>query len=104
MTTKSTVSDTLQERRATHGDYAANARLAQQFRYLLRVQPNWPALPDPLRESLEQIVTKMARVLASGGGTADNFHDIQGYARLAELHMLGQSIPAAPPSAPSSQD
>jgi hypothetical protein len=50
----------------------------------MRTAPNWPTLPPDVREALEMIQLKVARILIGDPEYADNWHDIIGYAKLVE--------------------
>jgi hypothetical protein len=51
--------------------------------------PNWTKLPDYMREALDQIANKFARILSGDWTHIDNWHDTVGYARLAEECLEG---------------
>jgi hypothetical protein len=79
---------TLNARESTHGDYQANAHLAQQLKTILHNKINWSRLASDQQESLDLICTKIARILTGDPNHADSWHDIQGYARLVERRLL----------------
>src|SRR6266566_3732037 len=68
----------LSDREQTHGDFQSNAFLAQRFRYLFRSHGGWDRLSDIEREALDNIATKLSRIMS--GGNADSWRDIAGYA------------------------
>jgi hypothetical protein len=74
----------LNERNQTHGDFADNARIAQRLKAVMRQTRNWHRLTNVQRESLEMQAHKQARILAGDPFHADSWHDIGGYAKLAE--------------------
>ena len=78
------VQQTLEDRNATHGDFADHARVTQMLKTVIQNQPNWKNLNAMQRESLDMIVHKMGRILAGNPNHADHWHDIQGYAKLIE--------------------
>jgi hypothetical protein len=77
------IDKTLEERQHTHGNFAENANASQVLKkavgdvvtcMLTRVQ----------QEALDNICQKMARILTGNPNHADSWHDIAGYATLAE--------------------
>lgn len=87
-----TVQDTLVARQSVHGDFALNARISQDLKQLFCKYDGYSGLSDIARESLDLIATKLSRILSSGQGHADNWHDIAGYATLAEREVQGQAM------------
>lgn len=78
------VSDTIAERGQRYGDFTDHARISQSLQAAMHLSPNWPDLSDDKREALILIVHKIARILNGDPEYADNWHDIGGYAKLAE--------------------
>jgi len=78
------VQETLQERGSRYGDFTDNARISQQLKSLMAGFSGWGELNYVQREALEMIAQKVARILNGDPNYRDNWHDIQGYARLAE--------------------
>lgn len=73
----------LQEREKTHGSFVITARAAQGLKDEMHEEPNWEKLNDSVREALDLIATKIARII-SGGAHKEHFIDIAGYAKLGE--------------------
>jgi energy-coupling factor transporter ATP-binding protein EcfA2 len=70
-------------REHTHGNYINNAHIAQRLKEVMRDGRNWNAtLSNSQRESLEQIATKIARILSGDPNHVDSWLDIAGYAQL----------------------
>lgn len=84
------ITDTLNERERRYGKFADNARLTQSLRGMMRTANGWYNLPDTQREALDNIVGKIARQINGAKDYPDNFHDIAGYATLAEQEILSQ--------------
>jgi len=80
------VAATLQARQNTHGDYALTAEIIQQLKQDMRVG-NWDSLTVVQKESLEMIAHKIGRILSGNPDHADHWHDIAGYATLAEKQL-----------------
>lgn len=78
------VSKTLETRQNTHGNFADGARISQCICNALRDGNSWGGLDSAQREALEMIAHKMARIVNGNPDFADHWHDIGGYARLAE--------------------
>ena len=79
-----TVADTLAERGARYGDFTVRAHIAQRIQDQLRATRGWLDLSSVHRQALTTIADKIARILSGDPNYTDNWHDIQGYAKLAE--------------------
>ena len=78
------VESTLDERGARYGDFSDHAVISQRLQEDMRATPGWSQL-DPVKcQALTVIADKIARILNGDPEYADNWHDIQGYAKLAE--------------------
>ena len=86
------ITDTLIERGLRYGKFADNATLAQSLRNLMRTANGWYNMPDTQREALDNIMGKIARQINGAKDYPDNFHDIAGYAMLAEQEILSQQL------------
>ena len=89
------LTDTLAERGARYGDFSDHAGIAQGLQDRMREAPGWARLDAVKRQALTVIADKIARVLSGDPEYADNWHDIQGYAKLVEDRLLPAN-PAAP--------
>jgi hypothetical protein len=78
------MSDILDEREKTHGDYPQVSKMAQKLKRVMRRGENWRALDDTQRETLELIATKIGRILSGNPHEVDHWRDIAGYATLVE--------------------
>lgn len=80
-----TIEKTLAERGARYGDFTDHSMVAQRLQDIMR-NPNygWAALSEDKRQALTVIADKIARILTGDPEYRDNWHDIQGYAKLAE--------------------
>lgn len=81
------VADTLEQRKHTHGNFTHVADTTQSMLALAHITPNWHRLTDTQREALHMIFSKIARILNGDPSHADNWHDIAGYATLAEQEL-----------------
>ena len=84
------IDKTLEERQGTHGDFAKNAECAQALK-LCMYDHVVCSLTHVQREALENICQKMARILTGNPSHADNWHDIAGYATLAEREVVNDA-------------
>lgn len=83
------VESTLVERGKRYGDFADHAIIAQQLQDVMRKHEanglvHWKKLTYVQRQALTVIADKIARILSGDPNYADNWHDIQGYAKLVE--------------------
>ncbi len=94
---KTSVEDTLAQRGSRYGDFTDHARICQQLKHDMvnaRVTNSdgtftrkWTELDDVKKQALEVIADKVARILSGDPNYDDNWHDIQGYARLVEERL-----------------
>ena len=83
------MSDILDERQKTHGDYYRVAGTAQELKDVMRRGKNWKILEDTQKEALEMVATKIARMLSGDHLYLDNVVDIIGYMTLLERQLKG---------------
>ena len=88
------IEQTLTERGERYGDFAEHARIAQGLKDIMWNEAGWSRLTPAMRQSLEVIADKIARILNGDPTYADNWHDIQGYAQLVEKTLF--PVPVAP--------
>lgn len=74
-------------RHAIHGDFSDDATASQSIKAAIRAGKNWAALSDPQMEALEQIATKIGRIMSGDPNYKDHWVDIQGYARLVSEQL-----------------
>ena len=84
------ITDTLSDREKKYGSFAANAHIAQGLQNVALSAGGWYDLPEFQREAIEFIFKKIARQINGAKDCPDNFHDIAGYAMLAEQEILSQ--------------
>ena len=89
-----TVETTLKERGNRYGDFTDHALLAQQLQDSMRTAGHkffgegWNRLTSVQKQALSVIADKIARILTGDPNYADNWHDIQGYAKLVEDRLV----------------
>lgn len=95
----STVDKTLAERGSRYGEFADHAKIAQGLQDVMRAHPNWDKLDLDMKQALTVIADKIARILNGDPFYIDNWHDIQGYAKLIEtrLQMIETEAPSLYP-------
>lgn len=81
------VQDTLNERGSRYGDFTDHAIIAQRLQNVMREQNGWHGLDAVKKQALTVIADKIARILSGDPEYADNWHDIQGYAKLVEERL-----------------
>lgn len=86
--TLSAVEKTLAERGSRYGDFSDHAEIAQDLQDVMRAAPGWDNLSKVQKQALTVIADKQARILSGDPNYADNWHDIQGYAKLAEDRLI----------------
>jgi hypothetical protein len=83
---------TLTERGAVYGRFADHAGISQSIKRAMRAAPCWQELPDDMRESLEMVAHKIARILNGNPNYADSWHDVGGYVALVEKRLQGEVV------------
>lgn len=90
------IENTLAERGNRYGDFTDHARLCQGIQFRMQkfclkadnadgfIEPWKDRLNNVQRQALTVIADKIARILSGDPNYADNWHDIQGYAKLVE--------------------
>lgn len=80
----SDVSETLNNRQATHGDYHEQAELFDALLKTAQTGPKFHQLTSQERGGLVMILQKASRILSGNPHEPDHWHDIAGYATLVE--------------------
>jgi hypothetical protein len=86
------LSATLAERGARYGDFTDHARISEAVMQALMSGMGWQRASPAQREALRIISNKLGRIVNGDPNYADSWHDIAGYARLAEARC----VPEAP--------
>lgn len=79
------IETTLKERGSQHGEFSVNAEISQEFKNIIRSYDG--ELSPMMKESLDMIVHKIARILAGDPKHKDHWHDIAGYTTLVENRL-----------------
>lgn len=77
-----TPQDTIESREATHGDYFAQANLAQSLKEMIHDAKKFKDLPVDQAETLDMICVKISRILHGNNNEPDHWLDLAGYATL----------------------
>lgn len=86
------IESTLGERGKRYGDFTDHALIAQDLQDVMRRSHDgkgWARCNHVQRQALTVIADKIARILSGDPNYHDNWHDIQGYARLVEDRIPG---------------
>ena len=83
-TPASALACTLAERKAIYGDFTDHARIAEAINQALMSGSGWQKASPAQREALRIIANKLGRIVNGDPNYADSWHDIAGYATLAE--------------------
>lgn len=76
--------NTLKERKNRYGDFTEHSELAVELKDSMRKHSGWGRLRALHKQALDTIMDKVARIINGDPDYADNWHDIQGYAKLVE--------------------
>lgn len=98
------VEKTLQERGNRYGDFSVHAMIAQNLQRTMHNSPSWGKLTDVQKQALTVIADKIARILSGDPDYEDNWHDIQGYAKLVEDRLGARPVVRAEPMPSSNAD
>lgn len=83
------VTETLAQRGERYGEFDEFATICQQLKNTAHSAPKWAEMPYDCREAVDMILHKISRVLNGDPNYSDNWHDIQGYAKLVEQRITG---------------
>jgi len=90
------VEGTLNERQGRYGIFAEGAKIWQRLQGVVEGQPGWDRMEPDQQYAATMILMKLARALNGNPNDTDNWHDIQGYAKLIEDRLLGRGVYAPP--------
>ena len=78
------VTKTLKQRGKRYGKFDEHAEISQGLQDVMREAEKWESLTPAQKECLQMVQHKVARILNGDPNYKDNWHDIQGYAKLVE--------------------
>ena len=85
------IATVLSERGSRYGSLMSNATISQGLKEILHNSSNWEAMPPDMREALDMIVHKIARIVEGDFEYDDSWIDISGYSTLI-VERLHQDI------------
>lgn len=87
------INETVAARDSLYGGFTNVAEVSQALQDAMRlVRPEgWARLSAVQKEALTVIAEKQARIICGDPNYRDNWHDIQGYAKLAEERINGEA-------------
>lgn len=92
------VDTVLAERAKTHGPFDRHAAIAQALKWTMRNSDEateaWHALDADMREALEMIQHKIARILNGDPRHIDHWDDVCGYSRLVADRLRKEALDA----------
>lgn len=80
------IDNTLEERGSRYGEFISHAFISQNIKFAMR-QGGWDSLTWDMKEALEMVAHKIARILNGDPNYVDSWHDIIGYVRLIEKRL-----------------
>jgi hypothetical protein len=88
----SDIEQTLAERNRYSPAFIELAKMSQSLKRTMRTAPNWPTLPADVKEALEMIQLKVARILIGDDPEyLDSWTDVEGYSRLVRERIEGDA-------------
>jgi hypothetical protein len=78
------ISQILEGRGKTHGDFVENANVSQSLKTALKQGSNYNTLDNVLKEALDALCGKLSRIVCGDCYELDHWRDIIGYTTLAE--------------------
>lgn len=78
------IDNTLNERGKRYGDFKTQASITRGIKQAMASTDAWFELSPEHKEALDSIALKIGRIINGDPNYSDNWHDIQGYARLGE--------------------
>lgn len=86
------VTETLAERGGRYGKFSNHAQLSDNLQTQVEKHENWQWMPADAKQAIRIILDKIARAVNGDPNYTDNWHDIQGYAKLVEDRILHRGI------------
>jgi hypothetical protein len=84
----SKISETLKDRGSRYGSMEGNAKVAQGLLRVIEQAPTFDQWSDCHKETVHMIFHKIARMCNGDPNYVDNVHDIVGYGKLLEDHLI----------------
>lgn len=90
------IQETLIERGKRYGEFHEHAKICQSLKEVMVMEKGWDRLQPDMKQALEVIADKIARILNGDPYYEDNWHDISGYATLVEQRLQKEKAPLGP--------
>ena len=82
------IDNTLEQRGNNYGNFKGQALVSQNIKAAMHNSLNWGNLPPEMKEALEMMAHKTARILNGDPNFHDSWHHIIGYVRLIEKILV----------------
>jgi hypothetical protein len=82
------VQTTIVNHEPIYGSFAERAVIVQALKRVMFATPGWQRLAPDMKQALEMIADKQARILNGDPAYHDNWHDIAGYSTLVADRLL----------------
>jgi hypothetical protein len=82
-----TIKKVLDDREKRYGQYQVVSKISQELKYIMQYSPNYATMPDYMKESLDLIANKLARILNGDSLYDDSWRDISGYCTLVLMEI-----------------
>ena len=82
-----TIKKVLDDREKRYGQYQVVSKISQELKYIMQYSPNYSKMPDYMKESLDLIANKLARILNGDPLYDDSWRDISGYCTLVLMEI-----------------
>lgn len=88
LVSEDTVAGTLDERGREYGDFMSNSVIIQNVKLAMRdSRGGFFVLEPDAKQSLDEIATKIGRIVCGNNSNIDHWRDIEGYARLVRERL-----------------
>ena len=87
------IAEVLKERGSRYGEFKNHAEIAQGLKHEMHVSPGWKRLDKDMKEALEMVQHKIARILNGDPQYLDNWVDGSGYIKLVADRLEAREDP-----------
>lgn len=84
------IQEVLVQRGTRYGSFKSHSDIAQRLKLEMRKSPNWDVLAPDMKEALEMVAHKIARILNGDPSYDDSWIDIAGYVQLVANELKGE--------------
>lgn len=86
------IQDTLAERGNNYGNFYEGATIVQNLKTIVHFSEKWPELDPDMKEAIEMIFHKIARIINGNHSYEDSWRDCAGYATLVADRLYKQQL------------